>query len=55
MKAKNRKKLTLAKETLKLLNTNDLARVQSGSDTLPTLDPICIPPPVPLTTGSDSL
>lgn len=55
MKTENPKKLMLTKETLKLLNTNDLARVQSGSGTFQTLDDACIPMPVPLTTGSDSL
>jgi hypothetical protein len=33
MKIKSSKKLSLAKETLKTLNTNDLALVQGASDT----------------------
>jgi hypothetical protein len=35
MKIKNSKKLTLAKETLKILNAGDLARVHSGAYALP--------------------
>ncbi len=56
MKSKSPKKLTLAKETLKLLNANDLAGVQGGSDdTSPTLDPTCLPPTGGGGSSSDSL
>jgi hypothetical protein len=43
MKSKSAKKLTLAKETLRVLNANDLTLVQSGSATTPTIDPTCLP------------
>ncbi len=35
MKIKNSKKLSLEKETLKILNAGDLARVQGGAYALP--------------------
>ena len=60
MKSKNAKKLTLAKETLRFLNGNDLALVQgasgNNSDTsaCDSLDGSCLPPP-PTGTSSDSL
>jgi len=53
MKSKNMKKLTLAKETLKLLNTNELANVQSGLLSLHSADLGCLLGPLRVT--SDSL
>ena len=50
MKTKNQKKLVLAKETLKFLNANDLAHVQSGTGTSPTVG--CVPPPTSTTSNS---
>ena len=53
MKIKNSKKLSLAKETLKTLNTNDLAIVQGASDTVDTF--YCDPAIMAGGTSSNSL